>query len=266
MSKASRKCQAAIAAKNPALTQTVPATPVQETAPMTAKPQNVATNHAAVERCLVRIKLNPPISDVVLLKEFTVDEVMTARKAAGAPAPDVKPVHQTANEKEPTVNPTATAEKKPAAAPAKKPTAKPASATAKTAPKPEAKAPAKKPAPKPAGKTAPAKPATKEPAKKTTKPAAPAKTEENGDKLLNGKRLPILKALAFLKATSGTSGKTSDEIAEAAKLTAQDVKHFCYKDNDLAKAEYVVPVRLEGDRVLRYYITEKGRKALAAAK
>lgn len=109
-----------------------------------------------------------------------------------------------------------------------------------------------------------AKKATK---KATTKkaPAAkvPAETAKKSDDVMaklweNEKRTKIFKALKSLKATDAIRSRTADVIAERAGVDILDVKFYCYKTEKLAKLGLVDSARLEGSRVLNYFITKKG--------
>src|SRR5262245_23136483 len=75
------------------------------------------------------------------------------------------------------------------------------------------------------------------------------------------KRIAILKAMKALGAIGPGNGKTADEIAKKAgpKFTKEHVKHVCYKDEPLAKLGYVSPEKAEGESILRYTLTTKGK-------
>ena len=117
-------------------------------------------------------------------------------------------------------------------------------------------------------------------AKATKKPAVKAKTKaakkddgrgiparKPGEFRWTDKRIAIIKAMRKINAIGATNGRPAAYIAERAKaegISEQDIKHYCYKDNDLVTAGYVKSTELEESRSLCYYLTPKGRDAILA--
>ncbi len=77
------------------------------------------------------------------------------------------------------------------------------------------------------------------------------------------KRVAIVKAMKALRAFDGTTSKPAAKIAEKSGLTEQDVKHYCYKENDLVKEGFVKIADVEGQPVYGYYLSAKGQSAEA---
>ncbi len=97
--------------------------------------------------------------------------------------------------------------------------------------------------------------------KKTTKKKAEKQeTQRKPRTIWNERRIAIVKALKALKAVSGPDAQTAEKVAEKAGVETQDVKHFCYKRNELCTQGYTSTASLEGTRLLGYFLTEKGLK------
>lgn len=114
---------------------------------------------------------------------------------------------------------------------------------------------------KKAAKPAPAK-AEKPAPKKAEKPAKTAPAAK-GEIKWSDKRLAILKTLKKMSATSPGSARTAVDIAAKGGGSINDVKHYCYKDEQMVTHGFVAIAELEGEASLGYFITAKGMKKLA---
>jgi hypothetical protein len=136
---------------------------------------------------------------------------------------------------------------KPMAAPA--PAAKGGKPAAKKATAPKATATA--PAAKKATATAPA----------ATGPKQMPKSQLEG---FTGKRAAIVRAMIQMKAVNAANARNAADIAAKAKVEPQDVKHYLYKDGEMAVHGFVAITKMEGSTLLHYYLTAKGAKAKLA--
>lgn len=86
------------------------------------------------------------------------------------------------------------------------------------------------------------------------------KAENSGHREISwgGTRGIVLKAMKAMKAVNELSARSAAEIAEKAGLTVQQVKHNCYKDNQMVTEGYSGIAQLEGSRCIAYYLTKKG--------
>jgi hypothetical protein len=141
---------------------------------------------------------------------------------------------------------------------------------AEESPKEEEAAAKPTPAPKKGTGKAKPTPAPKAPSPGPKKPGSGTpkgeETTEKKEKVFkwSPKRVAIVKAMRELGATKATLAKLAEEIAAKAGegIRDQDVKHYCYKDNDLVTNGYVaVSFVPDSGRRIAYYLTPKGVKA-----
>lgn len=93
---------------------------------------------------------------------------------------------------------------------------------------------------------------------------APAPRKPAGEFRWTEKRVLIVKALRALKANGELNARSCEDVQAKAgdEITLQDVKHYLYKDNDLATNGFTGCIKgREGIKGIGYFLTEKGLKA-----
>ena len=87
--------------------------------------------------------------------------------------------------------------------------------------------------------------------------------ERDHDLPWHAKKIAIFKALKALGATSASDARSAQDVAGKAKVSARDVRHYCYH----AKTSGLTGIaELENVRGYGFYLTAKGVKAEVPAK